>query len=66
MSLKEADLLSISHFWFEKGDLERMVGFNRDKMREDYPAILKAWEDYKASKLILGAVIRDALGQAHG
>lgn len=50
----------ISYFWQEKGDLERWTGFNRDYLAREFPAVLKAWEDYKASRAVLDAVVRDA------
>lgn len=50
----------ISYFWQEKGDLERWAGFDRDYLAREFPAVLKAWDDYKASRAALDAVVSDA------
>ena len=51
---------SIQYFWEEKGDLERWSGFDREYLAREFPAVLKAWDDYKACRAVLGAVVRDA------
>ncbi len=55
------DLKMIRYFWEEKEDIERYVGYEEilPDLERDYPAIVKAWKDYKASRDILSAVIRD-------
>ena len=49
----------IRYFWEEKGSLERYCDFEELKpiIQEEYPEILKAWYDYKASIKIMDAVI---------
>ena len=47
------------YFWQERGDLERYAGFDRERMAVEYPDILKAWDDYKASRAALSALVRD-------
>lgn len=49
----------LAYFWEEKGDMERWCDFNRDYLAKEFPAVLKAWDDYKASRLVLDAVVRD-------
>lgn len=51
---------SIQYFWEEKGDLERWAGYDREYLAREFPAVLKAWDDYKASRAVLNAVVRDA------
>lgn len=65
MSTREDQISMLTYFWQEKGDLERWVGFDREKLGREFPAVLKAWDDYKASEAVLSAVIRD-LGHAPG
>ena len=50
----------IAYFWQEKGDMERWCDFDRDYLAREFPAVLKAWDDYKISRLVLDAVVRDA------
>lgn len=50
---------SLAYFWQGKGDLERMTTFDRNVLAREFPAVLKAWDDYKASRLVLDAVVRD-------
>ena len=50
----------IGYFWQEKGDLERWSSYDREYLAREFPAVLKAWEDYKASRAVLDAVVRDA------
>lgn len=50
----------LEYFWQEKGDIERWTGFDRDMLASEFPAVLKAWDDYKASRAVLDAVVRDA------
>lgn len=50
----------IRHFWQDKEDLERWTGFDRDYFAREFPAVLKAWDDYKASRAVLDAAVRDA------
>lgn len=50
----------IRYFWQDKEDLERWTGFDRDYLAREFPAVLKAWGDYKASRAVLDAVVRDA------
>lgn len=57
--LTKEDLGDLVYFWQYKGDLERLTTFERLKpqIQEEYPEILKAWNDYKASIKIMDAVM---------
>jgi len=57
--LTEQDLSSLQYFWQEKEDLERFTDFEKLKplLEKEKPEILKAWNDYKASKKILDIVM---------
>lgn len=57
---RESAASMLEYFWQEKGDIERWVGFDRDMLAAEFPAVLKAWDDYKASRAVLDAVVRDA------
>lgn len=49
----------LAYFWEEKGNLERWADFDRGYLAQEFPAVLKAWDDYKSSRLVLDAVVRD-------
>jgi hypothetical protein len=49
----------LAYFWQEKGDIERWCGFDREHLAREFPAVLKAWDNYTASRAVLSAVIRD-------
>lgn len=57
--LTEEEKLDLKYFWEEKRDLERLYTFDelKPKIQEEFPEILKAWYDYKASIKIMTAVI---------
>lgn len=57
--LTKQDLSDLVYFWQNKGDLERLSTFERLKpmIENEYPEILKAWNDYKASIKIMDAVM---------
>lgn len=59
--ITEQELDSIKYFWEYKGDLERYTKFEelKPKLEREYPEILKAWNDYKASIKILDLVIEN-------
>jgi hypothetical protein len=50
----------IRYFWEEKGDISRYCDFEELKpiIQEEYPELLKAWYDYKASIKIMDVVIK--------
>lgn len=50
----------IFYFWFHKGDLERCVDFNDERLKSDFPLIHEAWHDYKAAKQVLDACVAEA------
>ena len=50
---------TLGYFWSEKGDIERWTGFDREMLRREFPAVLKAWDDYQASRAVMDAVMRD-------
>ena len=49
----------LRYFWEEKGDLERYAFFEelKPQIQEQFPELLKAWYDYKASIKIMDAVV---------
>jgi len=49
MSTREDDISAITYFWQERGDLERWCGFDRERMKQEFPAVLMAWDNYQAS-----------------
>ena len=59
--LTEDHLNMLQYFWQEKGDLEGYVFFDRLKpaLKEGRPEVLKAWDDYKVSILILDKIMSD-------
>ena len=64
-TLTEQDLYSLQWAWEEKEDLETLTTFERliPILEKEKPEVLKAWNDYKASKKRLDIVI-DSLLQA--
>ena len=64
MTHKLEEARSLHYFWIECGNLERWAGFDRSKLAAEFPAVLKAWDDYNASKLVLDAVIHHTLQRA--
>lgn len=62
-TLTEQDLNDLKYFWQEKEDLERLTTFERliPILEKEKPEVLKAWNDYKASKKILDIVIDSLL-----
>lgn len=56
---REESTATLAYFWNEKGDIERWCNFDRAYLAREFPAVLKAWDDYKASKAVLDAVMRD-------
>jgi hypothetical protein len=61
--LTEQDLNDLQYFWQEKEDLERLGTFEKlaPILEKEKPEVLKAWNDYKASKNILDIVIDSLL-----
>lgn len=58
--MERQDAISmLPYFWESKGDIERWCDFDREYLRREFPAVLKAWDDYKASRAVLDAVMRD-------
>ena len=59
--LTDTQISDLKYFWEEKGDLERYCDFEELKplIQEQYPELLKAWYDYKASITIMDAVIKN-------
>lgn len=56
---RECAINMLAYWWEERGDLERWARFNREHLAREFPAVLKAWDDYKTSRLELDAVVRD-------
>lgn len=57
--LTEDQIQDLRYFWQEKGDLERFCDFEelKPQIQNEYPELLKAWYDYKASIQILNLVV---------
>jgi hypothetical protein len=51
------------YFWEEKGDVTRYCEWERmqPELQRKYPEIIKAWNDYLASRRTLTAVLHYAL-----
>ena len=58
--LTEEQIYDLKYFWEEKGDLERLCNFEelKPKIQEQFPELLKAWNDYKTSIKIMNAVVK--------
>lgn len=58
--LTDEDKRNIAYFWLERGNLERWVGWERAKpsIARQFPEILQAWENYKASNRMLDVVVK--------
>lgn len=54
----------LDYFWFERGDIERYVRWNEQRMEEDFPDILKAWKDYKTAEKQLNRLIKSYYEEA--
>lgn len=64
--LTEEQILDIQYFWEDKRDIERYCDFEKLKpqIQEQFPELLKAWHDYKASIKIMSAVVHSiSLGE---
>ena len=61
--LTKEDLKDLQYFWQEKQDLERLCSFKKliPVLEKEKPEVIKAWNDYKASKKILDIVINSLL-----
>jgi hypothetical protein len=59
--LTEEEINDLAYFWEDKGDLERYCYFEdlKPKIQQQFPELLKAWYDYKASVGIMNAVIKN-------
>lgn len=57
--IKNGDLRMVEYFWKYKDDPERYTGWEEilPALKEEYPQIVKAWEDYKAAKKAMDDVI---------
>lgn len=51
---------SLRYFWEEKGDITRYCDFERLKpvLRDEFPEILTAWDNYQASIKAMDIAIR--------
>ena len=60
-NLTEEEINDLKYFWEDKGDLERYCHFEglKPKIQQQFPELLKAWYDYKASIGIMNAVIKN-------
>lgn len=56
--IAQSDIEMLKYFWKEMGDLERWVRFEQIKpqIQQQFPELMKAWEDYKASIKIMNLV----------
>jgi hypothetical protein len=50
----------LRYFWEDKGDLERYARFEalKPQIQEEYPELLNAWTDYKASIKRMDEVVK--------
>lgn len=48
----------IYYFWFEKGDIERYIGYSLEKLREADPILADAYEDYKRATEIFSRLLK--------
>jgi len=60
--IDQYELNMLRYFWEEKADLERCTGWQYLKLqlKEQYPEILEAWNQYKKSYELLSALIEAA------
>ncbi len=58
--LTEDEIRRLKYFWEEKQDIERCYDFEslKPKIQQQYPELLKAWDDYKISIRIMDAVVK--------
>jgi hypothetical protein len=49
----------LAYFWQEKGDITRWCSFDREKVKAEFPEVLKAWDDYQTAYKIMDLVIRN-------
>ena len=58
--LTQEQIEDLKYFWLDLGDLERYCDFEKLKpqIQEEFPELLKAWNDYKMSIKILNLVTR--------
>lgn len=54
----------LSYFWKEKGDITRLAGFDIKKVQEEFPEVLRAWNDYKHAELALSLIIENSYDKA--
>jgi hypothetical protein len=59
MNQRESAAWDLAWAWQEKGDLENTPAFDREYIAKEFPALLKAWDDYQACRAVLDAVVRD-------
>jgi hypothetical protein len=61
--LTDEQISDLIYFWKYKGDLERWSSFEklRPQIQNEFPEVIKAWEEYKMSIRILDLII-DNLG----
>ena len=58
--LTDAQISLLRYFWEDKGDLERYARFEalKPQIQEEYPELLNAWTDYKASIKRMDEVVK--------
>lgn len=61
MKVDESDIDMIKYFWQEKGDIERFSSWSEllPALKENYPHLISAWENYKRSEKILNCVVNN-------
>ena len=57
--LRNSDISMLKYFWQQKEDLESWTEFKEKfpLIKEQFPYLADAWEDYKRSKLLLDIII---------
>ena len=53
---KEKLFDDLQYFWQYKGDIERFCGYNEEVITKEFPHIMLAWKNYKASIKLLDDV----------
>jgi len=49
-------LTGCKYFWTNKEDIERYIGYNRERLMRLDPQLLLAWENYKLAIITLNSL----------
>lgn len=58
-NLNESEISLLKYFWQEKQDLDKFSNFEKlkPKIQNQYPILLKVWENYKLYNKLMDIVI---------